>query len=159
MSPAASRAKSTGSGRRQGDRRTRSLCAIYIRWAGTGTWRVHERSIKGQSGVHAGMGTRGTVRVRSGEATASLSGSRARRTRTRSCFQSALLVTALSPCAAECSMASGYPYRWFYPRPVRYTSVTTLTRRTTAAHDETPRDKEETARIAETSQLAGRLRR
>ena len=43
--------------------------------------------------------------------------------------------------------------------PVRYTSVDTVSQRTTALQGDTPRDKEETARIAENLQLAGRFRR
>ena len=43
--------------------------------------------------------------------------------------------------------------------PVRYLSVDPATQRPTALRDDTPRDREETARIAENSQLAGRFRR
>ena len=43
--------------------------------------------------------------------------------------------------------------------PVRYTSVDTATQRPAALQDDTPRDREQTARIAENSQLAGRFRR
>jgi hypothetical protein len=99
------------------------------------------------------------LRVRSGEAAVSGPAAAPRAPGIRSCFQHALSVMVASLHAAECRVASGYTYRWFCPVPVRYTSATTLTRRTTAAHGETPRDKEETARIAETSQLTGRLRR
>ena len=42
---------------------------------------------------------------------------------------------------------------------VRYTSVDTATRRLTVTHADTGRDKRETARLAENSQLAGRFRR
>jgi hypothetical protein len=42
--------------------------------------------------------------------------------------------------------------------PVRYMSVDTATRRSTALQGDTWRDREETARIAENSQLAGRFR-
>ena len=45
------------------------------------------------------------------------------------------------------------------PDAVRYTSVDTATQRSTARQDDTSRDREETARIAENFQLAGRLRR
>ena len=45
------------------------------------------------------------------------------------------------------------------PRPVRYTSVTTLTPRTTAARIETTRDKKKTARYAAYMQRTGRFRR
>jgi hypothetical protein len=45
------------------------------------------------------------------------------------------------------------------PDAVRYTSVDPATQRSTVRQDDTPRDREETARIAETSQLADRLRR
>jgi hypothetical protein len=43
--------------------------------------------------------------------------------------------------------------------PVRYVSVDTATPRPTATQDDTRQDRAETARIAEDSQLAGRLRR
>jgi hypothetical protein len=43
--------------------------------------------------------------------------------------------------------------------PVRYTSVDSAPRRSTALQGDTRRDKEETARIAENSQLTGRFRR
>jgi hypothetical protein len=45
------------------------------------------------------------------------------------------------------------------PDAVRYMSVDTATRRSTAQQGDTWRDREETARIAENSQLAGRFRR
>ena len=45
------------------------------------------------------------------------------------------------------------------PDAVRYTSVDTATQRSTATQGDTPRDREETARIAAKSQLAGRFRR
>jgi hypothetical protein len=45
------------------------------------------------------------------------------------------------------------------PDAVRYMSVDTATRRSTALHDDTRRDKKETARIAENPQLSGRFRR
>jgi hypothetical protein len=45
------------------------------------------------------------------------------------------------------------------PDAVRYMSVDTATQRSTAVQGETWRDREETARIAENSQLAGRFRR
>ena len=44
-------------------------------------------------------------------------------------------------------------------KPVRYTSVDTAARRSTALQDDTRRDREETARQRENSQLAGRFRR
>jgi hypothetical protein len=45
------------------------------------------------------------------------------------------------------------------PDAVRYTSVDTATHRLTVTHADTGRDKRETARLAENSQLAGRFRR
>ena len=42
---------------------------------------------------------------------------------------------------------------------VRYISVDTATQRPVVTHGDTPRDTEETARLAENSQLAGRFRR
>ena len=45
------------------------------------------------------------------------------------------------------------------PDAVRYMSVDTATRRRAALQGDTQRDREETARIAEASQLAGRFRR
>src|ERR1700678_328357 len=43
--------------------------------------------------------------------------------------------------------------------PARHTSVDTATPWSTATHGDTPRDREETARLAENSQIAGRFRR
>jgi len=45
------------------------------------------------------------------------------------------------------------------PDAVRYTSVDTATHRLTVTNRDTGRDKKETARLAENSQLAGRFRR
>jgi hypothetical protein len=55
--------------------------------------------------------------------------------------------------------SNGYPHRSLAPVPVRYASVDPATQRSTARQGDTWRDREETARIAENSQLAGRLRR
>jgi hypothetical protein len=44
------------------------------------------------------------------------------------------------------------------PTPVRYASVDTATQRPAALQGDTPRDRAETARMAENSQLAGRFR-
>jgi len=55
--------------------------------------------------------------------------------------------------------SSGYPHRSLAPIPVRHASVDTATQRPTALQGDTRRDREETARLAETSQLAGRFRR
>jgi hypothetical protein len=45
------------------------------------------------------------------------------------------------------------------PDAVRYASVDTATQRPAVIHGDTRRDREETARLAENSQLAGRFRR
>ena len=55
--------------------------------------------------------------------------------------------------------SSGYPHRSLAPIPVRYVSVDPALRGYTAHQGDTPRDRAETARLAENSQLAGRLRR
>ena len=55
--------------------------------------------------------------------------------------------------------ADGYTDRATGPDAVRYTSVDTATHRPTVTHRDTRRDKKETARLAENSQLAGRFRR
>ncbi len=54
---------------------------------------------------------------------------------------------------------SGYTDRPTSTKPVRYASVDPATQRPTARQGDTRRDRAETARIAENSQLAGRLRR
>ena len=94
-----------------------------------------------------------------GEATLCVLRHGAQRAEACPCSQLSLSAMEMSPYDAGCCAASGYTHRRFCPRPVRYTSATTLTRRTTAAHDETSRDKKKTARLAENSQLAGRFRR
>jgi hypothetical protein len=58
------------------------------------------------------------------------------------------------PCKAD-----GPAHRSQAPIPVRYASVDTATQRPTALQGDTRWDREETARIAENSQLAGRFRR
>ncbi len=55
--------------------------------------------------------------------------------------------------------ADGYTDRATGPDAVRYASVDTATHRLTVTHTDTRRDKKETARLAENSQLAGRFRR
>src|SRR5487761_1573188 len=55
--------------------------------------------------------------------------------------------------------SSVHAYRSLARVPVRYVSVDTATRGSTALQGDTCRDREETARIAENSQLAGRFRR
>jgi hypothetical protein len=55
--------------------------------------------------------------------------------------------------------ADGYTDRATGPDAVRYASVDTATHRRTVTHADTRRDKKETARLAENSQLAGRFRR
>jgi hypothetical protein len=60
---------------------------------------------------------------------------------------------------ARIGKASGFAHRSFRPDPVRYMSVTTATPCPTAAHDDTWRDKKETARLAAFPQRAGRFRR
>jgi len=100
-------------------------------WTSPGGYEVHGEYMKGLSkvnlGVHASTGApakwRRPVRQQ-----------RPRAPGTRPCLQHIRPVTAASPCGAECCLASGYTNRWFWPRPVRYTSVTALTRRTAAAH-------------------------
>jgi hypothetical protein len=54
--------------------------------------------------------------------------------------------------------SSGYPHRSLAPIPVRYASVDTATQRPTALQGDTRRDREETPRQHEISQLAGRFR-
>jgi hypothetical protein len=54
--------------------------------------------------------------------------------------------------------SSGYPHRSLAPIPVRHASVDTATQRPTALQGDTPRDREETPRQRENSQLAGRFR-
>jgi hypothetical protein len=55
--------------------------------------------------------------------------------------------------------SSGYPHRSLAPIPVRHTSVNPATQRPTALLGDTPRDRGETPRQHENSQLAGRFRR
>ena len=55
--------------------------------------------------------------------------------------------------------ADGYTDRAIGTDAVRYTSVDTARYRLTVTHGDTRRDKKETARLAENSQLAGRFRR
>src|ERR1039457_1994425 len=55
--------------------------------------------------------------------------------------------------------ASVYPHRSLAPVPVRYMSVDPATMGSTTTQDATRRDRAETARLAENSQLAGRFRR
>src|SRR5487761_275337 len=55
--------------------------------------------------------------------------------------------------------SSVHAYRSLARVPVRYVSVDTATRGSTALQGDTCRDREETARIAEKSQLAGHFRR
>jgi hypothetical protein len=54
--------------------------------------------------------------------------------------------------------SSGYPHRSLAPIPVRYASVDTATQCPTALQGDTRRDREETPRQHEISQLAGRFR-
>ena len=54
---------------------------------------------------------------------------------------------------------NGVPDRATGTDAVRYTSVDTATHRPAVTHPDTGRDKKETARLAENSQLAGRFRR
>ena len=60
---------------------------------------------------------------------------------------------------AQIGKASGYTHRSFGPDAVRYMSVTIATPCPTAAHDDTWRDKKETARRAAFPQPGGRFRR
>ena len=60
---------------------------------------------------------------------------------------------------ARIGKASGSTDRSFGPDAVRYLSVTIATQCPTAAHDDTRRDKKETARRAAFPQPAGRFRR
>jgi len=64
-----------------------------------------------------------------------------------------------SPSVAVRKTADGAHRPSWDTNSVRYTSVDTATQRSTARQDDTRRDRAETARIAENSQLAGRLRR
>ena len=125
--------------------------------------RVHGGSIKGQPKVHRPGGPGGISRCRLRGASPGIPGTRSvERTGRQWPTTRRQLGTAghrASLYVAEPLEGSGYPYRRFWPRPVRYTSATTLTRRTTAARNETRQDKRKTARIAETSQLMGRFRR
>ena len=59
----------------------------------------------------------------------------------------------------EIGGASGSVNRLLRPDSVRHMSVTTATRRLTAAHHETQRDKTQKTREAGYSQLTGRFRR
>jgi hypothetical protein len=54
--------------------------------------------------------------------------------------------------------SSGYPHRSLAPIPVRHASVDTATQRSTARQGDTRRDRAETPRQHENSQLAGRFR-
>ena len=63
------------------------------------------------------------------------------------------------PSVAVRETADGAHRPSWGPDPVRHTSVDTATQRPTATQGDVPRDREETARIAENCQLAGRLRR
>jgi hypothetical protein len=63
------------------------------------------------------------------------------------------------PSVAVRGIADGVHRPSWRPDAVRYTSVDTATHRLTVAHIDTRRDKKETARLAENSQLAGRFRR
>jgi hypothetical protein len=65
--------------------------------------------------------------------------------------------TRLSPVAVRGNRRLHRP-SW-RPDAVRYTSVDSATQRSTALHDDTRRDQEETARTATYPQLAGRFRR
>jgi len=63
------------------------------------------------------------------------------------------------PFVAVRGKADGYTDRATGTHAVRHMSVDTATQRSTARQGDTHRDTEETARIAENPQLAGRLRR
>src|ERR1039457_7696442 len=63
------------------------------------------------------------------------------------------------PSVAVRGKADGAHRPSWRPDAVRYMSVDTATQRSTALQGDTPRDKKETARIAENSQLAGRFPR
>ena len=63
------------------------------------------------------------------------------------------------PCAGQSRASSVHAHRSLPTIPVRYASVDTATRGSTTLQDDTHRDRAETARIAENSQLAGRFRR
>ena len=54
--------------------------------------------------------------------------------------------------------SSGYPHRSLAPIPVRHASVDTATQRPTTTQDDTCRDRDETPRQHDNSQLAGRFR-
>jgi hypothetical protein len=105
------------------------------------------------------MGTRGTLRVRSREATTVPSGSRAHGTRDPALLPAR--TTGHSYVTVRCRMRRGErlhvplvlppsrpPYVRNYPYTAHYDGT-----------NETRQDKRKTARIAETSQLAGRFRR
>jgi hypothetical protein len=124
---------------------------------------VHGGSIKGPPKVTLGdtpvRRMRSTSAWMPGEATLCVLRHGAQRAEACPCSQLSLSAMEMSPYDAGCCAASGYTYRRFCPRPVRYTSATTLTRRTTAARNETTRDKKKTARYAAYMQRTGRFRR
>ena len=63
------------------------------------------------------------------------------------------------PSVAVRETADGAHRPSWRTNPVRYASVDTATHRPAVTHRDTRRDKKETARLAENSQLAGRFRR